>query len=305
MTQSGILRKWRVRVALVMTAQLLSTLGSASAETRKLRGGLLETVTHTTIVHASMSATRGGAATRPVGESRVNSRDGATLVWVPAGQFQMGSNDGDPNQRPVHTVKLTRGYWIYKTEVTNAMYDRYLAANPGIPAPRFRTTDRFSGADLPVVGVPWRDAQAYCAWAGGRLPTEAEWEFAARGPEGRVFPWGNQPPTEALAVFGRNYITGYPDPVSSKPAGASWCGALGMAGNVSEWCSDFFSPFAYVSAKPIDPTGPSDGDSRVVRGSAWLAQDPWRLSGAARAGARPHAAISFYGFRPVIPGDGG
>jgi formylglycine-generating enzyme required for sulfatase activity len=126
-------------------------------------------------------------------------------------------------------------------------------------------------ADHPVVEVSWHGAAAYCEWVGGRLPTEAEWEYAARGPEARRYPWGNSAPDCERANFweGQDGCVGGTTAVGSYPAGAAWCGAHDMAGNVWEWVADWFDEEYYRRAPSENPTGPLSGDSRVVRGGAW------------------------------------
>jgi serine/threonine-protein kinase len=173
-------------------------------------------------------------------------------VWVPAGEFDMGSNEGTGNEKPVRRVRLP-GFWLYKTSVTNAMCRKFVA-DTGHRKPEFEpytqggrkvwTNPRFNGDEQPVVGVSWDDAVAYLRWAGARLPTEAEREYAARGPENRRYPWGEQAPTGERAIFERDYGTQGPAAVGSVPAGRSCCGPLDLAGNVWEWCSDWFGPYA-------------------------------------------------------------
>jgi len=133
------------------------------------------------------------------------------------------------------------------------------------PAPSIADDNRYNGATQSVVGVSWYDAVAYCEWAGGRLPTEAEWEYAARGPEGQEYPWGDASPTCDLA----NYVgcVGATAPVGSFPAGSSWVGASDMAGNVWEWVADWYGP--YLSGRQVNPTGPTSGSSRVLRGGSF------------------------------------
>jgi formylglycine-generating enzyme required for sulfatase activity len=197
-------------------------------------------------------------------------------------------------------------FWIDRTEVTNAMFTEFVAAtgyktdaekvDSGIvfnllskdwkltkgadwQHPRGPTTDIRGLDNHPVVQVNWNDATAYCEWVGRRLPTEAEWEKAARGTDGRVYPWGNQPPAGNLLNFAdrnldapasnRGEDDGYSftAPVGSYPDGASPYGALDMAGNVWERVSDWYSD--YASAPARNPTGPSSGDYVIIRGGSW------------------------------------
>lgn len=165
--------------------------------------------------------------------------DGMTLVYVPAGEFIMGSNEGDVDEKPMHTVYLD-AFWIDKTEVTQGMYAKCTAT--GCQAPTCSTN---KGDNFPVVCINWKSANAYCEWAGRRLLTETEWEKAARGTEGYIYPWGNEPATCEYAVMddlsGSGNGCGQKSAweVGSKPKGISPYGALDMAGNVAEWVADW------------------------------------------------------------------
>ncbi len=191
-------------------------------------------------------------------------------VDVPAGQFLMGSDSGvdraaRSNEMPQHPVSLD-AYRINPTEITNAQYAQCVRATVcEKPGDLTRYLDP-NYADHPVVYVSWYDARDFCAWMGGRLPTEAEWEYAARGPDGRIYPWGNNPPTCERAQFWE-----CPQqstlPVGSRPDGASWCGAQDMAGNVWEWVADWYAE--YPSTGQPNPTGPEEGLVKVLRGGAW------------------------------------
>ena len=187
------------------------------------------------------------------------------MVYVQAGQFPMGSNDGDPDEQPVHTVVLD-AFWIDRTEVTNEQYITCMAAGV-CEAPRCAGYDDAAAASYPVTCVDWSDAAAYCAWVGARLPTEAEWEYAARGPQGYTYPWGNDAPTCDRANY--SGCVGGRDRIGSRPSGASWCGALDMAGNVWEWVVDWHDSGYYASSPSSDPQGPASGVHRVLRGGSW------------------------------------
>jgi formylglycine-generating enzyme required for sulfatase activity len=149
---------------------------------------------------------------------------------------------GEPDERPRHRVTLP-AFSIDRFEVTRGQWNRCIAAG-ACTAPR-PLDARFRDPDQPIVGVSWFQARAYCAWAGGRLPTEAEWEKAARGTDGRTFAWGEQYPTNVLAAYGRPQNTGAPDRVGSHPRGASPYGAQDMTGNVWEWTESPYDPYAY------------------------------------------------------------
>jgi formylglycine-generating enzyme required for sulfatase activity len=210
----------------------------------------------------------------PLLGTTTRSTDGMVMVYVPAGNFIMGSPDnaGFDDEHPQHVVYLD-SFWIDKTEVTNRMYDLCVRAG-GCTEPHDNgsfTHSRYYGSseydDYPVIYVDWDQANTYCAWAGGRLPTEAEWEKAARGTDGRTYPWGNNVPTCSLANF--EGCASDTTAVGSYPAGASPYGALDMAGNVWQWVADWYGASYYASSPAKNPTGPSSGTDRVVRGGSW------------------------------------
>ncbi len=168
----------------------------------------------------------------------------ADRVTIPAGEFVMGSDTlGERDERPAHRVMLP-AFAMDRTEVTRGNYRRCtragVCAEAWIPRPTFRD------ATQPVVAVTWFDARTYCRWAGGRLPTEAEWEKAARGTDARIYPWGNDPPTPERAVYHLRMTVGHPAPVGTHPAGDSPYGLHDMAGNVWEWTDSVYDPFAYT-----------------------------------------------------------
>jgi len=225
------------------------------------------------------------------GDIWINPKDGAELCFVPAGEFIMGSNDGLDNERPQHRVYLD-GYWIYKYEVTVAQYRKFCqATGRKMPLPpEWGWKD-----DHPIVYVTWDDAVAYAKWAGVRLPTEAEWEKAARGTDGREYPWGNKWDASKC----NNYWTGpkQTTAVGSYPQGVSPYGVHDMAGNVWEWCADWYDPNYYRSAPSKNPLGPSSGMYRVVRGSSWIYENPDRFRCALRDFYNPEVRFGNYGFR--------
>jgi len=199
------------------------------------------------------------------GETRVRDKDGMVQVYVPAGTFTMGS-DIYGDEKPVHEVYLD-AYWIDKLEVTQAQYEKCSDAG----ACEYNNSNRSrqpSYADHPAVYVTWAQANAYCLWAGGRLPTEAEWEKAARGDQDtRVYPWG-----EGLDPAKANYwgVKGDTVPVGNYPDGASPYGVLDMAGNVWEWVADWYAADYYANSPASNPSGPAAGDYRVLRGGSWF-----------------------------------
>lgn len=237
---------------------------------------------------AENSAGESVGADTEAGTERVTSADGMTQVFVPAGSFQMGGldNNTDPDELPPHKLTMS-AFWMDKLEVTNGMYLLCVEAG-GCDLPTFFTsekhetyfnTDEF--ADYPVVNVTWGNANDYCEWAGKRLPTEAEWEYAARGTDLRLFPWGDERPDASRANFNRviNDVTR----VGSFPAGASAFGVLDMSGNVWEWVSDYYGGEAYALSAGSNPTGPlaavGAGERRVIRGGSYQdVEDDIRLA---------------------------
>ena len=201
--------------------------------------------------------------------------DGMPQVYIPAGIFHMGGMDvrRAPNEIPDHDVQLD-AYWMDQLEVTNAMFALCISSGGCTPPQSFRSqrrADYFNNPefkDYPVVYVTWGQAKTYCEWADRRLPTEAEWERAARGDDFRTFPWGENKADGNLTNF--NMLVGDTSRVGTYPAGASPFGVLDMAGNVAEWVNDFYSFDYSVSRNVVNPTGPETSSSfnRVVRGGS-------------------------------------
>jgi len=213
----------------------------------------------------------GAGTLNPATRVRVSKVDGMTMLYIPAGEFTMGADGYTPKTAPEHRVYLD-AYWIDQTEVTNEMYARCVEAevcrrpiqssdvNPYYDNPEY--------VNYPVVYVSWRSAARYCKWAGRRLPTEAEWEKAARGPDGNPYPWGNEEPGAHLLNYQDNI--GGPLPVDRYPLGASPYGVLNMAGNVREWVRDWFSPTYYTKWKYYtNPKGPGGGAKKSLRGGGF------------------------------------
>jgi formylglycine-generating enzyme required for sulfatase activity len=241
-----------------------------------------------------------------------NYQDGIVMVYIPPGEFMMGQtveekewlidqigekdyNSYYANETPLHKVYLA-GYWIGKYEVTFAQYDRYCKETK-IEKP---SDVGWGRENRPVINVSWIDAAAYCEWLSQKtglkfkLPTEAQWEKAARGNDQRKYPWGPREPDKNLANFER--IVGKTTPVGSYPAGASLYGLLDMAGNVWEWCSDWYETDYYKNSPPKNPTGSNSGSDRVIRGGGWydMARD---LRCASRGSDGPSYRVDSLGFR--------
>ena len=246
----------------------------------------------------------------------------ANWVRIPAGTFRMGAQKADPakpnydeqaypDEAPVHEVKLS-AFEIGRYPVTVGEYERFMGEN-GYQREELWAAGGFAERDglddwedqqrhptRPVVRVNWYEAAAYCAWAGGRLPTEAEWERAARGKDGHKYPWGGEPPDLTRANFDSGEgAPNTPTPVGLFPLGRTPEGIQDMAGNVWEWCADWFRARYYVSSPKSNPKGPAKGDSRVRRGGSWCDDGPTNLRCSSRDRYLPDDRDSDLGFRWV------
>jgi formylglycine-generating enzyme required for sulfatase activity len=242
--------------------------------------------------------------------------DGIIMVYIPAGEFTMGSIEGDDDEKPPHKVYLD-GYWMGKTEVTVKQYMKFVNetkknypawlekgsvynVETGTSYLYRKLGPALRNDNYPIVGISWHDASAYSDWLSKRhgvkfkLPTEAQWEKAARGTDCRKYPWGNQGPNKDSANFA--FYIFKTSPAGSFPQGASPYGLLDMAGNVWEWCSDWYDSDYYKNAPKNNPAGPRGGSSRVVRGGSWYFA-AGSLSCFNRFEYRPSNRDSVLGFR--------
>ena len=201
------------------------------------------------------------------GEVRVNPKDGLKYVWIPPGTFMMGCSPGDTecqkSEKPSHQVTITKGFWIGQTEVTVAAYQRFASATTRQmpPAPPFNSG--WTNQSMPIVNVSWEEAEAFCTWTGGRLPTEAEWEYAARAGD----PHARYGDLDQIAWYGKN-SGGRTHDVAQKKANEF--GLYDTLGNVWEWVNDWFDEHYYQSSPSQDPRGPDSGEYRVLRGGSWF-----------------------------------
>ena len=269
---------------------------------------LMPTATYTPTVTPTNTNT--SAPAPEPGATRVSEKDGMVMAYVPAGEFEMGLSDeqieklmtGLSNWRrsrydrdqPQHPVYLD-AYWIDRTEVTTAMYKKCVESETCSKPSETYYYEQPKYQYHPIMYVDWYQANAYCEWAGRRLPTEAEWEKAARGTDGRPYPWGEKHISCDLANY--FHCVGITSPVGSYPDGASPYGALDMAGNVDEWTNDWYNEDYYASSTLENPNGPDTGQYRVVRGGSANYAGEWARS-THRGGASPdYSRFGFIGFR--------
>ncbi len=237
--------------------------------------------------------------------------DTGEMVTIPAGTYTIGVDGGAEDEGPAHAVTLA-AFEIDVHEVTNADFRKFVSSDDcpgplveGNPDPCVYDGYESSNThedywtnrdydDYPVINVRWDQAEAYCRWLGKRLPTEAEWEVAARGSDDRRYPWGDDEPTCDRV----NYSACIPDAIEtgSLPAGASPFGALDMSGNVAEWVQDYYNPSYYSWGETDNPTGPDQGSNRVVRGGSWFC-DTSKVTVTSRDQGDPLLQYSDIGFR--------
>jgi formylglycine-generating enzyme required for sulfatase activity len=236
----------------------------------------------------------------PTPVADITDAKGVSMVLVPAGEFIMGSNNGAGDQYPAHVVYLA-SFHIDKYEVTNNLYKACVDANACVPLTNtasYTHSDYYENPQFdnyPVIYVNWNMSKKFCEWRGARLPTEAEWEKAARGTDGRTYPWG-----EGIDKTFANYDLNVGDttPVGTYEKGKSVYGVYDLAGNVLEWVADFYdvSYYATLGSNVVNPLGPSSGETYVLRGGSFPAAD-YLLTSSYRTAAVPEYSLHFFGFR--------
>jgi formylglycine-generating enzyme required for sulfatase activity len=238
------------------------------------------------------------------GEISVDPRSGIAFVFVPGGEFDMGSTTGEDREKPIHRVRLSP-FRLGRYPVTNQEYERFLKETESKNVPSSWDNKNFNQPQQPVVGLSWDDTQLFCEWAGCRLPTEAEWEYACRAGTTTAFYFGDSLSSKQ-ANFDGNYPYGKakkgPYLEKTSPVGSYEPNAFGlydMHGNVWEWCQDWFAEDYYQRSPKVDPPGPEQGQYRVLRGGCWLGSGEFCRS-ACRGGGRPSARIRGIGFRVVL-----
>lgn len=250
-------------------------------------------------LQAKLPRSRSGAVHKKGAEVLVVAQASAPempMVLVPAGKFTRGSNLAD-DEKPIRKIYLN-AFYMDKYEVTVGEYAKYLTVTDMEEPPDWDTMNQPQHQRRPVVNVSWEDAVNYCKWAGKRLPTEAEWEKAARGANGGIYPWGNEAPTRLHANYGRSDWNEHMalSPVGSFEAGKSPYGIYDLAGNAWEWVFDWYEHDFYKKSPEKNPIGPARGDEKVVRGGSWLYVSEF-LRSAHRFNAHPSNRHFGYGFR--------
>ena len=228
--------------------------------------------------------------------AEVIGKDGAPMMLVPAGEFTMGSDKGDDDEQPVHRVFLD-SFYMDKFEVTNGRFAKFVEAIQSEPPWGFADKETpVVRSDRPVRWVNWMEAFGYCLWAGKRLPTEAEWEKAARGTDGRVYPWGSDQPTPIHAVFGLKEGADMVAPIGNRDKGKSPYGIHDLAGNLYEWVADWYDEQFYTKNPAINPRGAVEGTAKVQRGGSYI-NNPYRLRSSFRSKGDPTEHDPNVGFR--------
>ncbi len=234
------------------------------------------------------SAGQKGSVPGP-GSVKTNPQDGLEYVWIPAGSFNMGCSTGDDQcfseEKPAHLVSLSKGFWMGRTEVTVEAYEKFA----GIVEHRYQ----HDGYSMPVVNVTWDEANDFCKWAGGRLPTEAEWEYAARAGSSTSrygelddIAWHEKNSGNTIHQVGQKQSNKF--------------GLFDMLGNAWEWVNDWYDGKYYVSSPELDPTGPETGQLHGLRGGSWLSSSKL-LRASDRGRSLAELRFNYFGLRCALP----
>ena len=287
-------------LVLTVLAMTLSSCGTAPAAQPSALPATGTISPATAVPTAAVTDTPAPTATPAldIGSTLVREADSMTMMYVPQGEFTMGSDAGPTVERPAHKVTLD-AFWIDQIEVTNAMYQVCVTAGackPPLAKSSFKRHTYYGDPQFdgfPVMAVNWDSATAYCTWAGARMPTEAEWEKAARGTDERIYPWGE---TAGCDFANTNRCKGDTEAAANYETGKSPFGLYDMAGNVLEWTADWFDAKYYAASPPSNPTGPETGQMRVVRGGSWY-QFAESATTTSRGRVAPGDSLNYVGFR--------
>jgi formylglycine-generating enzyme required for sulfatase activity len=229
--------------------------------------------------------------------ARVNPKDGLKYVWIPPGTFQMGcsptDNECGDDEKPPHTVIISKGFWMGQTPATVGAYKRFVAATGKRPASLPPFESGWATDDKPIVYLTWPGANDFCRWAGGRLPTEAEWEYAARAGSSEAR-YGT---LEEIAWYGKNSDGRMHEVAQKRP---NRFGLFDMLGDVNQWVNDWYDPNFYQHSPPENPQGPLNGQQRVIRGVSWALPFAGAIRVSLRGSSPPHLWGDGTGFRCVV-----
>jgi formylglycine-generating enzyme required for sulfatase activity len=292
-TVRDLTHSWLSRVLIATLSVALSTAFLARPSVAPMTGEFL-----------SVESIVPGGSTSGGGNVKRNRQDGLPYVWVPAGSFMMGCSTDDPEcfseEKPAHRVRISKGFWIGQTEVTVDAYERFagIAEEWAKAAPNdsLSTSTQENGRAMPVVNVTWDEARDFCKWAGGRLPTEAEWEYAARGGDS-ASRYGE---LNEIAWYEKNSGNTIHRVAQKRP---NQFGLFDMLGNAWEWVNDWYDGSYYARSPELDPAGPETGQMHVLRGGSWL-NSPKLVRVSDRGRSNADLRFNYFGLRCVLAADG-
>jgi formylglycine-generating enzyme required for sulfatase activity len=274
----------------------------ANARNESLQPRVAELQKTVDALRSAINSTKPTPPPKP-GEVRLNQTDQSLYAFIPAGAFQMGCVASDPHcrddEKPAHLVTLTHGFWMSSTEVTVKAYRLFATAAGGaLPKENTSTNPGWRESGQPMSFMQWDTAQSFCEWAGGRLPTEAEWEYAARGgKDGSVYPWGEAPDRNHANWMGKGGLDKYTEVADAGTFLQNPWNLYDIIGNLGEWVADYYGP--YDAAPSTDPKGPDAGKQRVIRGGSWAANER-EIRTSVRKAWLPTEYSNNVGFRCVL-----